>query len=77
MNSFLWFSFAPGYNKTVLKFNETLGPGLTGKPKQVFDKIINAGISDFQLLIVVSDVVVIVWAIMASQRRERITGVYS
>ena len=76
MNAFLWFSIAPGYNTTILKLNETLGADLTGKPKQVFDKMINSGISDFQLLIVVSDVVIIIWAIMASQRKERITGVY-
>jgi len=76
LNTFLWFSFLPAYQTTVLKLNESLGEDLTGKPKEVFDNIINQGLADIQILIIVADVVVILWAIMASQRKERLTGVY-
>jgi len=76
MNTFLCFSFAPAYQATILKLNETLGDDLTGRPKEVFDNIINQGLSDFQYQIKVCDDLIDLWAIMASQRKERLTGVY-
>ncbi len=76
MNTFLWFSLAPAYQTTILKLNATLGPEITGRPKEVFDNIINQGLADFQYLIIVCDVVIIIWAVMSSQRKERLTGVY-
>ena len=76
LNTYLWFSFLAAYQTTVTKLNDTMGEDLTGKPKEVFDNIITQGLSDFNLLIIVGDVVIIIWAIMASQRKEKLTGVY-
>ena len=76
-NAFIWFSVAPAFEKTTDLLDENLLPDLpTGPARDVFIKIVSRGKADFQLLIIVGDIAVLLWALMTHQREERYTGRY-
>lgn len=76
-NAFIWFSIAPAFEKTTDLLDENLLPGLPeGPARDVFIKIVSRGKADFQLLIIVGNIAVILWAFMTHQRQERYTGRY-
>jgi len=73
----IWVAFAPAFYGTSEKLNETMISKMKeGKPKQVAEKIINAGSTSFSLLIVVFDITILIWAFLTGQKKERYTGVY-
>jgi len=78
LNHIIWFTLAGGYDQTLGKLNSTLISKMdAGIPKQIGEKIINAGRFTYNLLLYVGDIVAIVWGFMATNRRERYTGVYT
>ena len=76
-NSFIWFSLAPAFDKTSDRLNSTLISKMDeGIPKQIGEKMINSGRTMFDLLLFVSNIVIIIWGFMAHQQKERYTGAY-
>ena len=75
-NAFIWYAVTPAFYAITDKLNSTLVMDMPeGKPKEVITKIINVGKGDWQLLIIVGDIAVILWALMTHQQEERYTGV--
>ena len=76
-NAFIWFSLTPAFYQTTDILNGTFGQDIAiPEAKAVFDKILRVGREDFQLLIIVADIAVILWAFMTHQQEQRYTGRY-
>ena len=75
-NAFIWFAVTPAFYGVTDKLNSTLAMDLPeGEPREVITKLINVGRGDWDLLIIVGNVAVILWALMTHQQEERYTGV--